>query len=136
MTRDKEDVARQIVNMVSSDTIYREACRVLGISNSVELAILVARLPLHLLLVKLRGLLGFTPSKNEGGYYHELRGDVTALAACLYINARKHVSVSEEVTGIANRLPKEKARYGLKLMILKTLRRAYFTTKVESLAGG
>jgi len=136
MTRDKEDVARQIINMVSSNTIYREACRVLGVSNSVELAILVAKLPLHLPLVRLKGLLGFTPNKNEGRYYHKLRGHVTALAVCLYINARKHVSVSEEVTGIANRLPKEKAIYRLGLMILKTLRRAYFMTKVDSLAGG
>ena len=135
MGKDKEDVARKIVEAISNNAIYREACKMLGVRDSVELAILVTKLPLHLPLVKLKGLLGFTPNKNKGRHYHELRWHVTALATCLYMNARKRVSVSEEIAEIVNYLPREKAIYRLGLMILKALRKAYFIA-AEPLAGG
>ena len=51
----------------------------LGVRNSVELAILTVELPLHLPITRLKGLLGFTPNKNDGRYDHELRRHVAGL---------------------------------------------------------
>jgi len=68
MEKDKRDVAKKIIKMLSNDAIYREACRMLGVKNSVELAILTMELPLHLPVTRLKGLLGYTPNKNEGRY--------------------------------------------------------------------
>ena len=68
MEKDKRDVAKKIIKMLSNDAIYREACRMLGVKNSVELAILTMELLLHLPVTRLKGLLGYTPNKNEGRY--------------------------------------------------------------------
>jgi len=66
MEKDKKDIAKKIIEMLSNDTIYREACRMLGVEDSVELAILTMELPLHLPITRLKGLLGYTPDKNGG----------------------------------------------------------------------
>jgi len=68
MEKDKKDVAKKIIKILSNDTIYREACRMLGVKDSVELAILTVELPLHLPITRLKGLLGYTPDKNKGRY--------------------------------------------------------------------
>ena len=68
--------ARKIIEEVKSDegyaTTYRLACDMLGARDSVEIAILVARLPLNWKLSRLYGLLGLTPYKNKN-YNHKLR---------------------------------------------------------------
>ena len=68
--------ARKIIDEVKSDegyaTTYRLACDMLGARDSVEIAILVARLPLNWKLSRLYGLLGLTPYKNKN-YNHKLR---------------------------------------------------------------
>jgi hypothetical protein len=77
---------------------------------------------------RLKGLLGFTPNKNEGRYDHRLRKHIAALATNLYINAKKNACILDIITEIANRLPKERAIYRIQLMILKSLRIAYLLT--------
>jgi hypothetical protein len=58
--------ARKIIEEVKSGegyaTTYRLACDMLGVRDSVEVAILVARLPLNWKLSRLYGLLGLTPN--------------------------------------------------------------------------
>jgi len=138
MEADKRRISEEIVRQVSSPPIYgevyRRACEILGVKNSVELAILVLELPLHLPLNGLKGLLGFTPSKNNR-YRHKLRTHISSFAANLYILARRGVGVSNEVAEVVNHLPKKLALYKLQLMTLKALRIAYLAT-VKPPAGG
>jgi hypothetical protein len=81
MNADGKKVSREIVKQVTNlpiyGEVYRKACEILGVNNSAELAILVVELPLHLPLVRLKGLLGFTPNKNWGRYYHRLRKHIS-----------------------------------------------------------
>ena len=128
MEKDKENVAKKIVDSLSNNAIYKEACRMLGVRDSVELAILTVELPLHLPITRLKGLLGFTPNKNEKRYDHELKKHVAGFAVNLYLNTKRHVNVLDKAVEIVNCLPKEKAIYKLELMTLKTLRKAYLLT--------
>jgi hypothetical protein len=66
MQNDANHISREIIREVAHNNIYREACRLLGVRDSVEVAILTVELPLHLHMRRLKGLLGFTPNKNEG----------------------------------------------------------------------
>lgn len=125
MEKDKKDVGKRIVEILSNDAIYREACRMLGVKDSVELAILTVELPLHLPITRLKGLLGYTPNKNEGRYDHRLRSHTARFAVNLYINTKKNLNASDKVAEIANHLPRKKAIYRLELMTLKALRKAY-----------
>jgi len=124
MENDNDRISREIIREVADNNVYREACRLLGVRDSVELAILTMELPLDLPLTRLKGLLGFTPDKNKGRYDHRLRRHVVALAVNLYMSAKKHVNVAE----IVSRLPKEQALYKIQLAILKSLRKAYLLT--------
>ena len=124
MENDCERISREIIRELADNDVYREACKLLGVKDSVELAILTIELPLHLPMTRLKGLLGFTPDKNKGRYNHRLKKHVAALATNLYINAKRCISFSD-IAEIADRLPKEKAIYGIQLMILKSLRKAY-----------
>ena len=45
MEKDKKDVAKKIIKILSNDAVYREACRLLGFNNSVGVAILTVWLP-------------------------------------------------------------------------------------------
>jgi len=45
MEKDKEEVVKKLIKMLSNDVIYREACRLLGFNNSVGAAILTVWLP-------------------------------------------------------------------------------------------
>jgi len=128
MEKDKRDVARKIIEILSNDAVYREACRMLGVKDSVEPAILTVELPLHLPITRLKGLLGYTLDKNKGRYNHKLNGHITALAVNLYLNAKKHVNVLDKAVEIVDHLPKEKAIYKLELMTLKALRKTYLLT--------
>jgi len=128
MEKDKKEVAKKIIEILSNDTIYRKACRMLGVKDSVELAILTMELPLHLPITRLKGLLGYTPDKNKGRYNHNLRGHISRFAVILYVNTKKHMNVLEKAVEIVEHLPREKAIYRLELMTLKTLRKAYLLT--------
>jgi hypothetical protein len=128
MENDSRRISREIIREVADNDVYREVCKLLGIKDSVELAILTVELPLHLPMTRLKGLLGFTPNKNEGRYNHRLRKHVAALATNLYINAKKNANISDTIIEIADRLPKERAIYRIQLMILKALRIAFLTT--------
>jgi len=135
MERDRMKLTRKIIKIVSNNTVYREACKMIGVNNSVELAILVMELPLHLSLRELRGLLGLFPGRNEGRYNHRLRQHLARFASSLYIHAKGHANVSDKVVEIINRLSKNQAIYKLELLTLKALRIAYLKT-AKPLADG
>ena len=127
MKKDKRSVAKKIIEAVSNNAVYRKACELFGIKrNSIELAILVAKLPLHLPLVRLRGLLGLFPGRNKGRYDHELRRHVGNFAVNLYLNAKRFPNVLDEAKEIVNSLPNNQAIFRLELLTLKILRKAYF----------
>jgi hypothetical protein len=128
MENDSRRISREIIRELANNNVYREACKLLGLKDSVEVAILTVELPLHLHMRRLKGLLGFTPNKNEGRYNHRLRKHISALATNLYINTKKNASTSDTITKIADHLPKERALYRIQLTILKALRIAYLTT--------
>ena len=128
MENDCRSISREIIREVADNNVYREACRLLGVKDSVEVAILTVELPLYLHMRRLKGLLGFTPNKNKGRYNHRLRKHVVALATNLYINAKKNANISDTIIEIADHLPKERALYKIQLTILKALRIAYLTT--------
>jgi len=121
-------IVRQVVNLPLYGEVYRRACEILGVKKSAELAILVIELPLHLPLVRLRGLLGLIPGKNEGRYHHRLRNHTASFATMLYAHAKSRKGFSDEVMEVVNYLPKKKAILKLELIILKALRTAYLTT--------
>ena len=141
MKRDSRRLSKEIIEQMMTlpevyKKTYKEACKILGIkNNSTELAILVIELPLHLPLVRLRGLLGMIPGRNRGKYDHRLRSHIASFAATLYMNAKRRLNVSDMVVDIVNRLPKEQAIYRLELITLKALRIAYLMA-AKSLAGG
>jgi hypothetical protein len=128
MENDCRSISREIVRSVADNNVYREACKLLRLKDSVEVAILTVELPLHLPMTRLKGLLGFTPNKNEGRYNHRLRKHIAALATNLYVNAKKSASILDTVIEIADRLPKERALYRIQLTTLKALRMAYLLT--------
>jgi hypothetical protein len=130
--------ARKIIEEVKSDegyaTTYRLACDMLGVRDSVEVAILVARLPLNWKLSRLYGLLGLTPHKNKN-YNHKLRAHLSRLAANVYLNNKRCGAGMELLRDLENLLPK-KAIYKLQLRILRILKKAWQQQKQCMLAGG
>jgi len=133
--RISEEIIRQVASLPIYGEVYRRACEILGVKKSTELAILVIKLPLYLPMVRLKGLLGLIPGGNKGRYRHELRTHITSFAASLYVNAKRRVNISNEVTEIVNHLPKKMALCKLQLMTVKALRIAYLMT-VKPLADG
>ncbi|MCL7389975.1 MAG: hypothetical protein LZ173_08635, partial [Thaumarchaeota archaeon] len=97
MENDSRRIFREIIRELANNNVYREACKLLRLKDSVELAILTVELPLHLPMTRLKGLLGFTPNKNEGRYNHRLRKHVAALATNLYLNVKKNASISDTI---------------------------------------
>jgi hypothetical protein len=97
--------------------IYRIVCDELGVRDSVEVAILVARLPLNWKLRRLKGLLGLTPHKNKN-YNHRLRGHLSKLATTIYINNRRH-GTGARLFESMNQTSKNKVLYTLQLRILR-----------------
>ena len=129
-----EEIIRQVTSLPIHGEVYRRACEILGVKRSAELAILAVRLPLHLPMVRLKGLLGLIPGGNGGRYNHELRAHIASFAATLYMNAKRHVSASDKVAEAVNCLPKKMALCKLQLMTVKALRIAYIMT-VKPLVG-
>ena len=89
MKNDCCKISREIIRELADNNIYREACRMLGVKDSVELAILIVELPLHLPLTGLKGLLGYTPNKNKNQYNHRLRKHIASFTMSLYVNIRR-----------------------------------------------
>ncbi|MCF3653803.1 MAG: hypothetical protein L2C94_006560 [Aigarchaeota archaeon] len=132
--RISEEIIRQVANLFIYGKVYRKTCEILGVKGSTRLAILTLEPPLHLPLVRLKGLLGLIPGQNEERYYHKLRKSLAQCATNLYINTKRGVSVSNEVAEVVNLLPERQAIYRLQLIILKALWIAYLMT-VKPLAG-
>jgi len=132
----RNEYGRRIIEEVTKDenyaAIYRMACKGLGVRDSVEIAILVARLPLNWKLRRLKGLLGLTPHKNKN-YNHRLREHLSKLATTIYINNKLYGTGAKLFEGI-NRTPRSKALHTLQLMILRILKRAWQQQRM--LAGG
>jgi hypothetical protein len=130
--------ARKIIEEVKSDegyaTMYRLACDMLGVRDSVEIAILVARLPLNWKLSRLYGLLGLTPHKNKN-YNHKLRTHLSKLATSVYLNNKRYGIGADLLKDLEN-LPPKKAIYKLQLRILRILKKAWQQQKQYTLAGG
>jgi len=130
--------ARKIIEEVKSGegyaTTYRLACDMLGVRDSVEVAILVARLPLNWKLSRLYGLLGLTPHKNKN-YNHKLRTHLSKLATNIYLNNKRYEANIKLLEDLKN-LPPKKAIYKLQLRIVRILKRAWQQQKQYTLAGG
>ena len=133
----RDEYGRRIIEEVMKNedyaAIYRIVCDELGVRDSVEAAILVARLPLNWKLSRLKGLLGFTPHKNKN-YNHRLRGHLSKLATTIYINNKLYGTSAKLFEGI-NRTPRSKTLHTLQLMILRILKRAW-QQRQRMLAGG
>lgn len=133
----KKTVAWEIVKRVESDPlygkVYRRTLERLGMKNSPVLAILLAKLPLHLSVQKLKVHLGFTPnSKRMRKYDHGLRSFLSSLAESVYRQKR----YKREKDPIFNESgSKRKALYKLQLKILKTLKRIYREVGVDRSRG-
>ena len=121
-------IISQITTLPIYGEVYKRSCGILNIKNSAELAILVIELPLHLPLVRLKGMLGLVPSRNKGRYNHRLRRHIARLATSLYKNVKKNIKFSDEIVEVSNHLPKKQAIFRLELIILKALRMAYLMT--------
>ena len=135
MEKDKKDVTKKIVELLSDNIIYRETCRLLGLNDSVGVAILTVELPLHLPLNTLKRFVGLTPNHNNHRYNHRIRNHLSLLATNIYVNAKRWKNkweVLEEFREIINSLPQKKAIYKLQSRILKMFRKAYFPTNNQS----
>jgi hypothetical protein len=129
----------RIIEEITKDenyaAIYRMVCEELGVRDSVDVAILVARLPLNWKLRRLKGLLGLTPHRNKN-YNRKLRAHLSWLATNIYINNGRR-GVGAKLFEDINRTPQSKALYTLQLRILRILRRAWQQRqKQHMLAGG
>ena len=126
-------IIKEIMRNEDYAAIYRMTCDGLGVRDSVEAAILVARLPLNWKLRRLKGLLGLTPHKNKN-YNHRLRGHLSKLATTIYINNRRH-GTGARLFESMNQTSKNKVLYTLQLRILRILKRAWQQRQCM-LAGG
>jgi hypothetical protein len=89
MEKDKEEAAKKIIDIISSDIVYKEACKLLGFNDSVDAAILTVELSLHLPLKTLKKIVGLTPNRNNGRYNRRIRKHLSQLATSIYINAKR-----------------------------------------------
>jgi hypothetical protein len=105
------------------------ARRELGLKNSVEIAILMARLPLNWKLSRLKGLLGLTPCRSKS-YNHKLRAHLAKGAASIYLNNKQHNRrIGSKILEDKEGLSLGRTLYILQLKILKTLKKSVATTK-------
>jgi hypothetical protein len=95
----------------------------LGVRDSVEIAILVTRLPLNWKLGRLYGLLGLTPHKNKN-YNHKLRTHISRLATSIYLHNKRH-GIGTDLLSDLKELPPKKAIYKLQLRIVRILKKAW-----------
>ena len=127
-------IIEEIMRNENYATMYRMVCEELELKDSVEVAILVARLPLNWKLSRLKGLLGLTPCGNRS-YNHKLRRHLANLAVTIYLNNRQH-GIGTKLFEDINPIPRDKALYTLQLRILKILKKAWQQQRLCLLAGG
>ena len=127
-------IIREIKNDESYATIYRLACDMIGVKNSVEIAILVTKLPLNWGFSRLKGLLGLVPHKNKN-YNHRLRAHLSRIAMNIYFKSIQPNKVKPKILEDLVGLPRKKVVYMLQLRILKILKRAWQQQRQYSLAG-
>ncbi|MCF3652813.1 MAG: hypothetical protein L2C94_001345 [Aigarchaeota archaeon] len=129
--------SRRIIKEIAKDedyvVIYRMVCEELGVRDSVEVAILVARLPLNWKLRRLKGLLGPTPHKSKN-YHHRLRRHLSNLATAIYIHNKRH-GIGAKLFENMNHMSRDNIIYALQLRILKILKRAW-QQRQHMLVGG
>jgi hypothetical protein len=130
--KDLKETTKEIISMVSNSCyreIYRKACEALRVKDSVEVAVLVMELPLHLGVGKLRAYLGLNPVKNNNQYNRRLRRHLEALAYNTLINNyRKKEDRPEELINInivKNSSSRSEAMLRIQLTILRILRKAW-----------
>jgi hypothetical protein len=113
--------------------IYKDACRMLGISGSVDLAILLNGLRLETPSAAIRGYLGLTNNRN-GRYNRNMRKHLTQLTNMIYVNIKRSVveSSCKELTDIITMKPKNKALFKLQTKILKVLKNVWRTINEAS----
>jgi len=129
MQSDCERISREIIRELANNNVYMEACRLLGVKDSIEVAILTVELPLHLPLNILKRFVGLTPNRSNGRYNHRIRRHLSQLATNIYINTKRwrdKLEVPEEFREVIDSLPREKAIYKLQSRILKMLGRHIF----------
>jgi cell fate (sporulation/competence/biofilm development) regulator YmcA (YheA/YmcA/DUF963 family) len=124
----KKKIAERIIEIFSDDVIYREACRMLGIDGSVDLAILLNGLRLETSSAAIRGYLGLTNNRN-GRYNRSMRRHLAQLANVIYVDIKRGVvePSCKELTDIATMKPKNKALFKLQTKILKILKNVWKT---------
>jgi hypothetical protein len=134
MEKGKEETAKKIIEMFSDDIIYKEACRMLGISGSVDLAILLSGLRLETPSAAIRGYLGLTNNRN-GKYNRNIREHLAQLANVVYVDVKRGVvepSCRGLIDIIATGEPKNKALFKLQVKILKILKNVWRTVNEVS----
>jgi hypothetical protein len=90
MEEDKEEIAKKIIEIFSDDVIYRDACRMLEMDGSVDLAILLNGLRLETSSAAIRGYLGLTNNRN-GRYNKSMREHLAQLANVIYVDVKRGV---------------------------------------------
>jgi hypothetical protein len=142
--KDLKETAREIISMVSNSRygeVYRRVCDALRVKDSVEVAVLIMELPLHLGVGKLRAYLGLNPVKNNNQYNRRLRRHLEALAYNTFLNYyRKKKDEAEEIINIMkNASSRSEAMLRIQLTILRILRKAWIEAENnqtnEGLAG-
>jgi hypothetical protein len=133
MEEDKEETAKKIIEIFSDDIIYKEACKMLGISESVDLAILLSGLRLETSSAAIRGYLGLTNNRN-GRYNRSMRKHLAQLANVIYVDVKRGIMEPscKELTDIATMKPKNKTLFKLQAKILKILKSVWRTANEAS----
>jgi hypothetical protein len=126
---DLKETAKEIISMTSNSRygeVYRRVCDALQIKDSVEVAVLVMELPLHLGVGKLRAYLGLNPVKNNNQYNRRLRRHLEALTYNTLINSYRRKDSPEELINIVkNASSRSEAMLRIQLTILRILRKAW-----------
>jgi len=123
-------VAGKVTEIFSDDTIYKEACKAIGVKDNVKLAILLNEVQLDLPLECIKDYLALTNNKDNGRYGGEMRRRFSQLANTIYVNAKKGVlnqSSLRLINIIITIKLREKALYKLLAEIIKILKRAWRT---------
>ncbi|MCL7384596.1 MAG: hypothetical protein LZ167_07840 [Thaumarchaeota archaeon] len=133
MEKDKEEIAKKIVEVFSDDVTYRDACRMLGISESVDLAVLLSGLRLETLSAAIRGYLGLTNNSNSR-YNKSMRKHLAQLSNVIYVDVKRCVMrpPCKELIDIVTMELRNRALFKLQANILKILKNVWKTVNEVS----
>jgi hypothetical protein len=128
--KDLKETAKEIISMTSNSRygeVYRRVCDALQIKDSVEVAVLVMELPLHLGVGKLRAYLGLNPVKNNNQYNRRLKRHLEVLTYNILINnyRKKKDRPKEFINIVKNSSSRGEAMLRIQLTILRILRKAW-----------